>query len=252
MKIIGFQYLEEALDDLVSHADTYVKGGVKLPHFILNISKGNGQTYIANYIKSVLFENGLRKFTGLDTILEYRLDGSLKNIQRMFEDISGNAVYSNEYEGVVVIDVSALHAYVNEHQVDYFIENIAEVGQHATVIIYYDNSLGKRMKILKDRIAEVLGNNIEVCKPKYDVEDYTSIIIQNMKERGVIFKHEQDLFFSIGYIIPSMPIENAKDAVAFADELMFFAKYVGLFPVIDAIDVDNYFSENDEYGGDVV
>ena len=124
MKVIGLEGVKKEMDRITARAEAYRKGGAKVPNIVVNISKDNGQSYVADYITSVLYEYKLRKFCGLDMILEYRLDGTLKNVKQVFEDIAGNAVYTNEYEGVVAIDVSALSEYVNEFQVRIMTNNM--------------------------------------------------------------------------------------------------------------------------------
>ena len=105
MKVVGLEGVKKEMDRITAQAEAYRKGGAKVPNIVVNISKDNGQSYVADYITSVLYEYKLRKFCGLDMILEYRLDGTLKNVKQVFEDIAGNAVYTNEFEGVVAIDV---------------------------------------------------------------------------------------------------------------------------------------------------
>ena len=154
MNIAGHDELKTHLKAIKDNADAYMKCGAKVPNFAMNITKDNGQTHVAEMITMYLHDNNLRKFHAINEMKEYRLDGTMKQIKEVFKDIRCNAVYTNEFEGVIAIDISALAEHVNESQVDYFVEEIKKVAQDATVIIYYDDSLGKQILFIKDRIVK--------------------------------------------------------------------------------------------------
>ena len=156
MEAVKLNGIEKEMNQLILHSDIYRKGDEKPPHFLIKQKNDNGRAYVTNYIADTLYENKLRRFGGLDICLEYTLDGSLKQVKQIFSDISSNAVYTNEYEGVVAMDVTKLARYLNEFQVDYFLENIVRVAENATMVIYYDGCAGKRMDALVDRIKEAL------------------------------------------------------------------------------------------------
>ena len=113
MKLVGLEGLKTTMSEIISKADAYRKGGAQVPHVVMNLTHDNGQSIVADYITSVLYENSLRKFCGLDILLEYRVDGSLRQMKQIFEDIASNAVYTNEYEGVVAVDISALSEFIH-------------------------------------------------------------------------------------------------------------------------------------------
>lgn len=242
MKVVGLEGIKKEMDRITAQAEAYRKGGAKVPNIVVNISKENGQSYVADYITSVLYEYKLRKFCGLDMILEYRLDGSMKNVKQVFEDISGNAVYTNEYEGVVAIDVSALSEYVNESQVDFFVKHVAEVAQNATVIIYYSEAFGKRMEMVKDRICKALGNYIAIHVEPYSVREYSEIAVQSIKERGIDVESEEELETILCHVVDDKHVANAKEAVAVAEDLAFCADYNGFVPKIEIDKVSKFFS----------
>lgn len=242
MKVVGLDGVKREMDRITAQAEAYRKGGAKVPNIVVNISKENGQSYVADYITSVLHEHRLRKFCGLDMILEYRLDGTLKNVKQVFEDIASNAVYTNEYEGVVAIDVSALSEYVNESQVDFLVNHIAEVAQSATVIIYYNEDLGKRMEIVKDRICKALGNFIAIHVEPYSVREYSEIAVQSIKERGIDIESEEELETILCYVVCDKHVSNVKEAVAVAEDLAFCTDYSGFIPKIDIDKVNKFFS----------
>mgnify|MGYP001056720999 CR=1 FL=1 len=232
MKLVGLEGLKTTMSEIVSKADAYRKGGAQVPHVVMNLTHDNGQSIVADYITSVLYENSLRKFCGLDILLEYRVDGSLRQI---FEDIASNAVYTNEYEGVVAVDISALSEFINEFQVDYFVEHIGYVAQNATVIIYYDVSLGKRMQIIKERVV----NDVHVTP--YSQKEYSEIVVQNILDRGIEVDTGDDLENILCRVVDTYHVTSAKQAVAVAEDLVFYADYSSFTPRIDSKMVSEHF-----------
>ncbi len=243
-KLIGMESLKSAMSEIVSRADAYRKGKAQVPHVMMNLTQDNGQSITANYITSVLYDHGLRKFGGLDTLLEYRLDGSLSQMKEVFASIASNAVYTNEYEGVVAIDISALSEYANEYQVDYFVEQIGSVAGHATVIIYYDASRGKKMQVIKDKVRRALGNCIDVPVTPYSRKDYSQIVVQNILDRGIEIDRRNDLENVLGRVVDLYNVSNAKQALAVAEELVFCADYSHFTPRIDSKIVCEYLGDD--------
>lgn len=233
MKLIGLEELKKQMSEIMKKADIYRKGGVQVPHIVMNLPHDNGQSMVADYITSILYENKLRKFCGLDILLEYKPDGTLSQMKKIFEDITSKAVYTNEYEGVVAVDISSLPDFINEYQIDYFVEHIGMVAQNATMIIYYDASLGGRMDLIKKRVVQAIGSYVEVPVPPYSKAEYSKIITQNIKERGIEIEAEEEFETLIGGMVDKYHVNNVKQAVAMAEDLIYFVEY-GDIPKIDA------------------
>ncbi|MCR4739486.1 MAG: hypothetical protein K5886_04405 [Lachnospiraceae bacterium] len=233
MELIGLNELKCSLASILEKADAYRKGGARVPHIMMNLTQNNGQSAAADYVASVLYENRLRKFCGLDLLLEYRPDGGLKNLRQMFADIRDNAVYTNEYEGVIAMDISALSEYINEYQVEYFTEQIKEVSRSATLIIYYDDSLGKRMKQVKDMVSKAIGNCIDVYVTPYSLRDYSEIVVQSIKERGIEVDDGEDFEAELCDVVGRYGVSNVRQAVSVAEDLVFYADYSDLTPKLD-------------------
>lgn len=245
MKIVGLESLKEEMQNIVKMEKVYQKGGLKIPHFIINMSKNNGQSSVADYIATVLKTHKLRKFCALDMLLEYRLDGTMKDLKQMFEDISANAVYTNDYEGVISIDVSALAEVVNEIQIDYFLKHIQDVARHATMIIFYDAELGKRVEIVKNKICTVLDYCIQIQIHSYSEQEYAKIIVQRMKDLGIEIQRENELEEILCFIVKDKNVSNIKDALAVTDNLIYCADYNSEVPKIDIGKVKKCFHVND-------
>lgn len=243
MKLVGLEILKTMMSEIVSKADSYRKGGAQVPHVIMNLTHDNGQSIVADYITSILYENKLRKFCGLDILLEYRVDGCLRQMKQIFDDIASNAVYTNDYEGVVAVDISALSEFINEFQIDYFVEHIGLVARNATVIIYYDASLGQRIQIVKERVRKAIGNCIDVPVTPYSQKEYSEIVVQNILERGIEVDTGDDLENVLCRVVDTYHVTSAKQAVAVAEDLAFCADYSRFIPKIDSQMVSEYFGK---------
>lgn len=241
MNIVGHDELKTQLKTLKDNANAYIKCGVKVPNLVMNIKRGNGQSYVAEKYTMFLHDNNLRKFHAIDDMKEYRLDGTMKKTRQVFEDIRCNAVYTNEFEGVVAIDISPLTEYVNESQVDYFVEEIRRVAENATVIIYFDDSLGKQITYIKDRLINEMGNCLEIAVLPYTIEEYAEIIVNNLRERGVDVEWGREMEQLLCKIIDSNHVTTAKQAVCVAEKLVLLADYNNLIPRLDCKMLNKYF-----------
>lgn len=247
MRVIGLDKVKSEMDRIVAKAETYRKSGAKIPDFVINLPQKNGQSYTADYIATVLYDNNLRRFCGLDIVLEYRPDGSLKSIKKMFEDISASAVYTNEYEGVVAVDISKLSEYINEFQVDYFVEKISEVSESATVIIFYDKEIGKRVEVVKNRVCSVLSNCVEIDVEPYSEMELSEIAVENIRERGIDIdiQTENELISVVCNVVKIKNVINAKEAVKMADELSLCVDYSDSNPKIEMNRVIEFYYQTD-------
>lgn len=247
MNIIGHQELKKYLKILTDNSEAYRRGSINPPNFIMNLSRGNSQTVVAEYITSTLADNQIRKFCGLDSLLEYRLDGTLSQLKYIFENqIISRAVYTNDFVGVIAFDVSALAEYVNEFQTDYFISQISLVSQNATLIIYYDDQLGKPIKHIIQRIIDEVQNFIRIRVAPYTNKDYSNIVIENIKERNIEIVNGKEMEDLLCKLIEINNVTTAKQAITVADKLVLLADYSNYIPRIDIKTI------NEHYGGEQI
>lgn len=240
MNIVGMNELKEQLEIITNDATAYRIGAARVPHFACSIAPGNGQTTVAEYITYFLFKNRLRSFCGLDNLLEYRLDGSLKQLKKVFENIHANTVYSNEFQGVISIDITCLSEYSNEYQVDFFLEEIVKIGANATIIIFYDDSLGKKMEQVKNRVVEVL--NCKDIISHYTTSDLASILANIIIEKGIDLEIGKEMDYLLRSIVEDVNVTSVKDALKLAETFVFYADYSSFIPRLDAKMIRKHFA----------
>ncbi len=227
MEIAGVLELKDSLEYLKLNAGAYRKGGVPVPHFFLNLKKGNGQSVVAKYITDYLKTNKLRTFHGIDSLLEYVFDGTLKQEQSIFSDIRSNAVFTNDFEGVIAFDITAFSEHLNEYQVDIFMEEVERIAKSATLIIYYDDCRGKRIEAIKEKIMPLIGSSIAIDLSPYSEDEYVEIMICEIRDRGFIIDDEKTFKDTLREIIKGYTITDAKQAVSIVDDIVVHADYGG-------------------------
>lgn len=240
--IIGLTPLCKELDAIKTNGEKYRTAGVKVPHFIMNLKKENGQSFVAKYIAEELYDNGLRSFCGIEMCLEYEIDGSKNQLSNIFEDIRSNAVYTNEYYGVIAFDVSKLSQYLNEYQLEYFLTNLKRVSEFATIIIYCDTDNYSNGSELKNIILSELKNCIDVVLSPYSKEDYAKMVIQNIEDRGIEVETSTKMLKSLGEVINVHGISRARETALMADKLLSYADYSNCVPKIGVKEISSFVS----------
>ena len=235
-RVIGMTDVKMKMNKLVEEdADACKRARGRVPDFFITMDAGNGQTFVTEAITDVLASHRLREFHGLDEFLEYRTDGTLSNIKWIFADIDDNAVYDIGYKGVVAIDVTKLANNQNGYEMKYFEEHLAIVSQTATIILFCSKSAGLKGDKLRNRLCDVIGKDkMQVIDEyKYSSNDYARMIVQNIEERGIEVSNVEKVIKVLSEVIRDKEVINAKSAVALAEQLVFFADYSRVIPVLD-------------------
>lgn len=188
---IGLKAGVEAVQEICSKAGNY-RCGLKLPHFIVNIDAGNGQTTFTEYMTEAFNKYHVRHFGGLDNYLEYKLDGSMQQLAEIFgrkNGIPGCAVYTNEYEGVVAMDISGLADVSNEEQAKVFIREVLRLAEYATFIFYIPSAVNRQMENFVNKLVREMKTHamqIRILKMKpYTSAEMVQMIRQMTDDAGI-------------------------------------------------------------------
>ena len=227
----GVDGVMDEMKNILRDKLVYTNRVASLPNFIL-LDGGDGQTYITEVITDMLVSNKLRDFNGLDEYVEYKPEGALPYIKWMFSDIEDNAIYGNEYKGVVSIDVSRLVNYQNEYQVEYFLTHLKRVAKHATLILFCDTTLGEKGERLISTLRKTLAKVDVISVEKKSSRDYACIIAQNIIDRGIENTVARD-------------INSVREAIACSEKLAFGADY-SVKPPLLTIKATQKFGNNKE------
>lgn len=220
----GIDGVMDEMQNILRDKQVYTNRVANLPNFIILLDEGDGQTYITEVITDILVNNKLRDFNGLDEYLEYKPDGALPYIKWMFSDIEDNAIYGNEYKGVVSIDVSRLVNYQNEYQMEYFMTHLKIVVKSATVILYCDTNLEKKGERMIATLRKTLAKSDVISVDKKSSHDYARIIAQNIIDRGIDIQDKEGVVKILECTV-ARDINSVREAIDWSEKLAFGADY---------------------------
>lgn len=188
--------------------------------FVSDLEAGEGVTTIAHYIASTLYHNKMIKVEGDLNILEYKVDGSLKQLEDMIDDIDDCAVYTNYFAGVVCIDLESLQDYYDEYQTSYIIKYINQRAQYTTYIILAASKNRKDNRLLKRLLNEIDGA-IYLESTFYSAIEYASIIMENILRNNIKIDDEKELK---NYIVQEIQQENLEGLKTVRNHFEFLYK----------------------------
>jgi len=230
---VGTKELTSVLSEMCKTKNAYRHCGVTPPHYIVTLDAGNGQTTVVRYITDVMRVNNIRRFGGLDQYLEYKLDGSLDNIKQMFSDIRTCAVYTNDYEGVIAVDICALASCVNE-QGEFFVSEISKISETATLIFFIGNNPSRGTLLLVEKLKKAIPNINYIHIKPYSVEELTEIAVREIDERGVVVEKDCEFYDILKDAIHFNQCKAVKDILQLVEKIIKSADFSGYSPKITA------------------
>lgn len=191
MHIYGQLKLLQTVEKFIKNRNLYLLGGTPFV-FVSDLKSGDGITAISHYIAEELLKYKVIRTEGDLEILEYSLDGSLKQIGDMIDDVDDNAVYTNYFDGVVCIDLGELQDYYDEYQTTCLIKYINERAKYTTFVIFAATKDNVQNRLLKRLLDEINGAIYLESTGYYPIE-YASIIIDDIKRNGILIETEKEL-----------------------------------------------------------
>lgn len=143
---------------------------VKPSHLFILLDDKQKQCRFAEYAAEMFETHKVRRFGGFDSHLDYTLDGTLCQINKMLFEIKSAAGYTNFYEGILTFDISALSDSLDEKQSKYFFAEIAKCAEYATVIFYASPEIRNLSALINRVCAEI--DNVEVLYGEEYKEKY--------------------------------------------------------------------------------
>lgn len=239
---IGLTSAVAAIKKNIDQAHIYHRCGLKPPHYIINLDAGNGQTTLTEYIATSYADYGVRHFGGLDMFLEYTLDGSMEQLKKVFADIKACAAYTNEYEGVIAMDISKLANHVNETQLDVFVGEITKISSSATLVLFVPSAMNRNVATLVWRIRDAL-DDVEILDIKpYTPEDLVEIIKGMITDAGVVIDESIELDKFLLNAVIDEHVSNVKSAKRFSQIMIKNANFDGFLPKLGIVEIEKTFS----------
>lgn len=240
---VGLEPIVNKVADVCFHSDIFRRCGVKPNHFLINLDTGNGRTTLTTFVSDAFHSFGIRHFGGLDRFLEFTLDGTMAQLKEVLNDIRSCAVYTNEYEGVISIDISAMAAHLNESQLSTFLKALPVIGEHATLILYVPSKINRNMTLLIEKVCAALGEKLEVVKVEaYSEQNLVDIIKELIDETGVSLEDDADIDSCILAAVRQTGARTVKDAKQMAQVMVKNANFNHFIPVLTSELINSAFN----------
>lgn len=238
---IGLEAAVAAVQKSLKQAHIYRRCGLKPPHYIINLDGGNGQTTLTEYIAETFANSGVRHFGGLDTFLEYTLDGSMEQLKKVFADIRSCAVYTNVYEGVIAMDISKLSNHINETQVNVFIDEISKISCYATFIFYIQSKISRNTANLLSKIHEVLDEVEIIDVSPYSSEELAEITKRMIVDSGVMIEDDERVNKLLLEAVLAEEVDTVKMAKKLSQTMIRNSNFNGFIPTLSVVDIESVF-----------
>ena len=247
MDLIGLAPLNDALGGICENEAVYALSYAAPPHFLLNLEPGNGQSAVARHVARVYQQANIRRFGGLDAYLEFSLDGTMTQMKQVFGDIKSCAVFTNEYEGVVALDISALAAHINEAQTDVFLREIKKIAAYATCVFFAVPTVQRRVPLLTAKLCAAVENVQVITLSPYTKRELAAVIEQKVRERGIIIEEPPAFRERVSARLAEGDVETAKQAVSLAEKIMQHVRLEGTAAAIGQKELEAALSGKDEH-----
>lgn len=149
----------------------------KPEHFLVELDSEEEQTELTEYITDFFQENKIRHFGGREAYLEYCVDGSMAQLKWMFADIIASAIYTNDFEGVIAMDIALLASKVNEAQMTYFLNEIKRISKHATLILFVSMVPSRNQALMVKKIKAVIEQINCFPVEAYQAENHLQLVM---------------------------------------------------------------------------
>lgn len=233
-KPIGLTTPCKEIESTCSRANMYKQCGLRPKHYIIPLDSGSGRTTLIEYMTDRYKEAGILSFTsGLDDYIEITFDGTLPQLRQAFAEIDAAAVYTNEYNNIISMDISGISSHLGETQLTEFINNCKRVCAHACVIFFVHSTPNRNEEKLLDKLCETVDNIKRLEVEPYTKEDICALIVKAVEMHGIEIKHENVFCTMLADMVSACCITSVKDALTSADALVHFADFSGFTPAVD-------------------
>lgn len=220
---IGLESLRTAVEEVCAAKHIYSTCRLLPPHMLLNLSQGEGQRTVIRYIARQYRANQIMHFGGLDDYLMFTCDGSLAQLDRMKCQIKSSAVYTNHFEGVVGIDVSALAQHVNEQQVTQLSDLLQSAGKTAVLVIFSSSVPSSKEQQLMQKIKAVLHRVNEINVGPYTRLELLAILENRIHECNATFSNELCREVILQYM-DEFHMKTVQEVLTMADRLLLHSQ----------------------------
>ena len=223
---VGLWDVQSGIEEICSKAYLYRSCFLRPEHFMVPLDEGCGRTTLLRHMAERYKDAGVLGFDcGLDDFLEIVFDGTPVQMRNAFSVIGSAAVYKNNYENIIGMDISRVAMHLGEAWCNEFLNNCKAVCEHASVVFFVRAEPSRN----EERLMEKLQNAIDHIR-RFDAQAYTQselceIIIRFFDEHYVVVEQEEKFRETLRVAVEETGIVNAKEACHLASALTRLAEF---------------------------
>lgn len=237
-KPIGLREPCAEVENVCQNARVYQFGG-QLKHIILPMDPGTGRSTFIEYLTNMFRAHGVLEFAcSRNPYIEIAVDASTpKQVQETFNKINAAADYANKYSDVVGLDISDMANYQNQAQMKEYLQNVQALCKNAFVVFFVHANPSKNETDLINKTIEAVGGQDKVKHlgvSAYTKEDICDLIVKFLDDHGIEVEQTPKFNKALLNIVSEFCLTGVKDAINTAQELVHFADFSDVIPVVNA------------------
>lgn len=254
-RMIGFSAGVEAVKRVCEKADIYKATRQKPPHFVLNMEDADRQHIFTKFVVQAYRQCGVMDFFELDDFIEFTLDGSYGQLEDVFAELEGYAVFTNNFQGIVAMDITKLAEHLNETQVINFFHYVKK--SENTVFLFYISMKGmKRNGVnLANKVISEIPNIEYIRMASYTVEEISAITLQMVEDADIIVRKSEKAMITqmIPKKVEACGFSTIKEVRTLARQLILHAEmkeakaYLDVKKVSEVCGEERVDKENENY-----
>lgn len=217
-----FPLLEEALQPILARKSIYQKLRIPLPVFMIETSNTKVKEDIMDYLLQVCKENNLREFNSYTELEIHTLKDTKNGISDVFDHIYDNSVYTNEFEGLVAIDISCLQNMLKDDRCSFFFEETAELAKTSTIVLF-NCDVNNRNKIrLNEKVSQNFANLKIISLDCSETLDYVQSLFTTLNSYNIMYD-KSDLIEVLTQLVTISKIETEDDLQILQEKVLLCA-----------------------------
>ena len=248
-KPIGLHEAVHAIEELCANSVPFENS--KVDPILIELEAGNGQTTFAKYAAQMVIQHKVRQVVGLTTYLEFTVSTREDQMQAIFGDIARAAKGVNQFESVILFDITALCDCIREKQTGYFLMRLQEITKHAVVILCISPSKAKskaKLEELRDKLkASIDGLQTVEIEPYSDAE-LTQMVLAKLDDYGVDIVDVDVFTEKLKRVVADSTLTCAREIETIAEALVKQARVDRFSAVLDVCDLVRAFPNACERG----
>lgn len=236
LDLVGCQELKFYAADLIYHKEVYHKTKLRIPHLILNVDRGDGQSTITHALSNFYKENKLCMFSSSDLYKEFYIDGTKSNMDEVFL----RKGLDHAFRGVISLDLSGVVYWDSDKVLREFINLANHLSENNVMVVYMGKDIRKKQKELIDTLTSDIKGMRYIPITPYQSSDYAAILSNMINDIGVELEDPEQVGECFSRIITEREVENVSEIRDMAEELVFLADYSQFRPSLSINKVYDY------------